>query len=81
MIIFKADFMHLNIYEICHFFCSIVADIQFRSIDGFVLCVISGISIVRYALIFILGELRLWPERKMDVSCFNLIFINQIIDY
>lgn len=61
-------------------FCSIVADIQFRSIDGFVLCVISGISITRYALIFILGELRLWPERKMDVSCFNLIFINQIID-
>lgn len=51
----------------------IVAEIQFRSIDRFVLCVISGISIARYALIFIIGEFRLWSERKMDVSCFKQI--------
>lgn len=54
----------------------IVAEIQFRSIDRFVLCVISGISIARYALIFILGEFRLWSERKMDVSCFKQILHN-----
>lgn len=57
----------------------IVAEIQFRSIDRFVLCVISGISIARYALIFILGEFRLWSERKWMypvLSRFDIIFIN-----